>query len=84
MSPFEFLLIKTLEQTRRDLAGSTVPTLAVMARLPVRVPDRTLRYYLRTMECRGLVHRPRGPKSGWAVTLPVRQGLRAYAGGMVA
>lgn len=77
MSPFEFLLIRMIEQTRRDLAGDTAPTLAIMARLPVCVPDRSLRYYLLKLERRGYVARPLGPKSGWALTLPVRRGLRA-------
>lgn len=72
MSPFEMVLLKTIETARRDQVRVTASTVAIMARLPVSVPDRTLRHYLRVLENRNYVYRPLGPKSGWAVTLPVR------------
>lgn len=67
MSPFDELLLKTLDRARRDQAGSTASTRAIAARLPMAVPERSLRYYLGKLERYGAIHRPLGPKSGWAL-----------------
>lgn len=75
MSAFEFALLKTLHQAKRDLRRA-VPTYALQARLDVIIPERTLRYHLRRMELKGLVARPNGHRSGWACSLPVERGLR--------
>jgi hypothetical protein len=77
VSALERKLIRCIEKTRRDLAGVTASTVGILARLDIYVPERTLRYKLLQMERSGLVRRPLGPKSGWALALPVRQGLRA-------
>ena len=77
MTPFDVIILKTIEQARRDLAGMTASTRSIHARLPMSVSDRTLRHYLRQMESRGYVRRPLGPKSGYALSFSVAKGLRA-------
>jgi len=72
MSPFELILLQTIETARRDRVHATASTVAIISRLPVSVPERTLRHYLRVLENRNYVYRPLGPKSGWAVTPPLR------------
>lgn len=70
MSPFEELLIRAIDQTRRDRACVSVPTRYLSIRLSLmglNIPDRSLRHHLNNLEKSGYVNRPIGPKSGWAV-----------------
>lgn len=77
MSPFDVMLIRVVDEARRDLCGVTATTRSIQARLPLAVPDRSLRYYLAKLERAGYVERPLGQKSGWALSHPVRVGMRA-------
>jgi DNA-binding transcriptional ArsR family regulator len=68
LDPFEVRILSELEQAERDLGGKPVPTTAIATR--VGVASRFTMYsYLRSLEQRGLVHRPFGRKSkaGWRV-----------------
>lgn len=67
MTPFEQLILMTIVRARRDLVSPVAPTVAIYARLPMHVPVRSLRYYLKRMEDSGWLVRPKGPKSGWSI-----------------
>jgi len=69
MEPFDELLMQTIKRAARDRAGRTATTVSIFARLPVVIPERTLRYRLRRLEQRGLLKRPVGLHSGYAPTL---------------
>lgn len=68
LDPFEARILTELEQAERDTGGKPVPTTAIAVRLGV-ASRFTMYSYLRSLERRGLVCRPRGRKSkaGWRV-----------------
>lgn len=68
IDPFEARILAELEQAERDTGGKPVPTTAIAVRLGV-ASRFTMYSYLRSLERRGLVHRPFGRKSkaGWRV-----------------
>jgi len=59
-------LVWEIERARRELLGKTAPTIAIQSRMGEYKPERTLRYQLLKLEQKGWIHRPLGPKSGWA------------------
>jgi len=75
MTRIDLLVVSAIMQAKRDLNAVTVPTTAIQVRLGIRIPERTLRWRLSQMEQARMVKRPRGPKSGWTVSRPVRRGL---------
>jgi hypothetical protein len=66
VTPFEARLLDQLDQAVRTGGGRPVAT----KRLAVELGGMdiwNIWYHLKRLEERGLVHRPEGPKSGWAV-----------------
>lgn len=66
VTPFEARLLDRLDRTARQNGGRPVAT----KRLAVELGGKDVWgvwYHLKRLEERGLVHRPEGPKSGWAV-----------------
>lgn len=66
VTPFEARLLERLSQAARRSGGRPVPTKSLAAELGGK-DMWSIWYHLKRLEERGLVHRPEGPKSGWAV-----------------
>jgi predicted MarR family transcription regulator len=66
VTPFEARLLDRLDQAVRMGGGRPVATKRLAAELG-GMDIWNIWYHLRRLEERGLVHRPEGPKSGWAV-----------------
>lgn len=70
VSPFEARIISEMDRITRINGRRVVSVtqLSVELRSNQQPMSRyTLHYHLSKLELRGLVHRPDGPKSGWAV-----------------
>lgn len=66
VTPFEARPLERLDQAVRLGGGRPVPTKRLAMELG-GLDMWNIWYHLRRLEERGLVHRPEGPKSGWAV-----------------
>lgn len=67
ITPFDVYLLRAICQIQRDL-HRPAPSRILADHLAV--PDRTMRYYLRNLEKKGLLSRPRGPNSGYQAARP--------------
>lgn len=66
LSPFEARVLDTLDTLSPRDSSPPVPTKRACAELGMDY--FALHYHLRKLEDRGLVSRPRGPRSGWKVS----------------
>ncbi|MAU11131.1 MAG: hypothetical protein CL607_15030 [Anaerolineaceae bacterium] len=67
LSPFDAHLLRTICQVQRDLQR---PAPSKLLAEQLGISGRTMRYYLRKLENKGLLRRPRGTRSGYQASRP--------------